>query len=217
MNDILSIIGLGVGIVGVIVTVTIFIIQFYQNNRERKIQELLRLQDELAKCGCWCKELGYYNWYSNMKFSETEKELEHAILVLEEKIRFFKSNKFIYLERYDKEIIEVILNYITSLEIEIRILHEHSKFQNAFIEHYFKMGNPHDENGWEQYEHYCDVIKNTLGAFRYFEQKLQQDNLKIHRKLKSMKYRTNVIEIKFDVLSEEALAKEIKESKKKGS
>ena len=53
-NNLLSIAGLIVGIFGVIVTVTIFCIQNRQTANERKIQELLKLQDELLRCKSGC-------------------------------------------------------------------------------------------------------------------------------------------------------------------
>lgn len=213
MNYILSIVGLIVGILGVVVTVTIFCIQNYQSANERKIQELLKLQDELLRCKNGCDELGSYNWYSDMKFSETRRELDHAIDELNSKIRLFKNEKYIYIQRYDNEVIHCINNYIQVLEIEIRKLHEDAELQDAYIEHHFHFGKNSEEN-WELYEHACTVIKNTLGVFRAFSIRVQEDNEYVQDILDKKKYQRNILQLQFEAFDEEVLKREINKSKK---
>lgn len=211
MCDFLSIVGLIVGILGVVVTVTIFCIQNYQSANERKIQELLKLQDELLRCKSGCDELGSYNWYSDMKFSETRKELDHAIDELKSKIRLFKNEKYVYIQRYDNEVMHYINNYIQSLETEIRELNEVADLQDAYIEHHFYFGKASEEN-WELYEQVCDIIKNTLGAFRAFSIRIQEDNKYVQDILDKKKYRKSTIQ--FKVFDKEVLKREIDKSKK---
>lgn len=213
MNDILSIVGLIVGIIGVIVTVTIFCFQNYQSANERKIQELLKLQDELLRCKSGCDELGSYNWYSDMRFSATRRELDHVIDELKSKIRLFKNEKYVYIQRYNNEVIHYINNYIQLLETEIRELYEDADLQDAYIEHNFHFGKNSEEK-WELYEDECDVIKNAMGAFRAFSIKIQEDIEYVQDILDKKKYQKNIIQIQFKVFDEEVLKREIDKSKK---
>ena len=128
MEEILSICGLGVGIAGIVITVSIFYIQSIQNNREKRIQELLKLQEEIKKCSYWCEEFCDCNWYNHIKFSKTSYELNHVVKILEGKIRAFKNCKFIYIRRYDEKVVSFLDGHIESMEYLIQALYIYSKF-----------------------------------------------------------------------------------------
>lgn len=213
MSDLLSVVGLVVGILGVAITVSIFCIQNHQSKKERKIQEMLNILIELSKCEMKCNELGRYEWYTEMIFSQTKKELNHAINSLQEMIRSFKNEKYVYIYRYDPEVAKYINGYIESLEIEIRELIEVEDLQNAFIEHHCGMGNPHDDSFLDEYDFLCDVIKNTLGAFRAFATRMKEDKIHIEELLEKMNYKTNVIDIDFGGVDEKKIQIEIDKSK----
>ena len=210
MEEILSICGLGVGIAGIVITISIFYIQSIQNNREKRIQELLKLQEEIKKCSYWCEEFCDCNWYNHIKFSKTSYELNHVVKILEGKIRAFKNCKFIYIRRYDEKVVSFLDGHIESMEYLIQALYIYSKFQNGFLEHYFGKGNPHDETGWDVYEQYCKIINNLFAGFSYGKQKLCQDEIVVKKELEKLKYKTNIIDIEFDAFDEKALETEVK-------
>lgn len=207
VSDILGMVGIVVGIIGVVVTVTIFCVQNAQNNREKKAREILILQNELLRCKNWCDELKDYNWYNDMKFSETEKELEYHISLLKNKVLFFKCEKYIYMERYNAEILNRIIYDLGSMEILIRLLIEKHNLQNAFIEHHFRMGNPHDENGWELYNIMCVHIRDQQKRFGCWGMKLNEDLEYLERELKRMKFFRSDIKLSFGEVDLELLQK----------
>lgn len=195
VSDILGLVGMVVGIVGVVITVMIFCIQNAQNNREKKVREIITLQNELLRCKYWCDELKDYNWYNHMKFSETEKELEYHISLLKNKVLFFKCEKYIYMARYNAEVLNGIICDLENMEIFIRMLVEKNDLQNAFIEHHFRMGNPHDENGWKLYNTACVNVREQQERFGCWATKLNEDLECLDGELKKFKYPRNDIKI----------------------